>query len=241
MTLLARRSAGWCRCSGSAWSPRRSRTSPGSGRRGGSGRSSGRSSRWRRSLFAAGFAWVLLHQVPTGHAVPRRGADPSRRDGGPARRVLTGPDGASGVQDRRSSPDAFAISCRRDACRPVPGSDQTKSVAARRISPCPPPATRATPARQPRRDTVPPALIAHWRSARAAAAAGVADGGAAGGDRAAPGVRLRELPRPPGGDHLPRHRRRRRARADADRRREVAVLPDPRAGPRRAPGSSSRR
>ena len=50
-------------------------------------------------------------------------------------------------------------------------------------------------------------------------------------DGAAPRVRLRELPRPARGDHRPRDRRRRRARADADRRREVAVLPDPRAGP----------
>jgi energy-coupling factor transporter ATP-binding protein EcfA2 len=50
-------------------------------------------------------------------------------------------------------------------------------------------------------------------------------------DRAAPGVRLRLVPRRAAGDHRARHRRRRRARADADRRRQVAVLPDPGAGP----------
>ncbi len=44
----------------------RSRTSPGSGRRGGSGRSSGSFVAMAEVLFAAGFAWVLLHQVPTG-------------------------------------------------------------------------------------------------------------------------------------------------------------------------------
>ena len=52
----------------------------------------------------------------------------------------------------------------------------------------------------------------------------------------APGVRLRLLPRPPAGDHRASHRGRRRARADADRRRQVALLPDSRAGPPRHRG-----
>ena len=81
------------------------------------------------------------------------------------------------------------------------------------------PVTRATPA-----------IRARPASRRRRARGRRARRGAAGGDRAAPGVRLRLLPRPPGGDHQPRHRRRRRAGADADRRRQVALLPDPGAG-----------
>ena len=40
-------------------------------------------------LFATAFAWVLLHQVPTTHAVPRRGAHPGRRRPGPPRRGVS--------------------------------------------------------------------------------------------------------------------------------------------------------
>src|SRR6185437_11239278 len=44
----------------------------------------------------------------------------------------------------------------------------------------------------------------------------------------APGLRLRLVSRRAAGDHRSRDRRRRRARADADRRRQIALLSDPR-------------
>ena len=50
---------------------------------------------------------------------------------------------------------------------------------------------------------------------------------------AAPGLRLRLVPRPAAPDHRACHRRWRCAGADADRWRQVAVLPDSRAGARR--------
>ncbi len=62
---------------------------------------------------------------------------------------------------------------------------------------------------------------AHWRE------------GDSGAGRAAAGLRVRLLPRLPARGDRPRGGRRGRAGADADRRWQVAVLPDPGAGPRR--------